>query len=166
MKITVLEHHTQGLGSKPTDSEIESILSDSNYGGHGDPDYRDPDYAERLEYVKGVLHGLQFPLRVWRGLRVPSGKELRIGTDVGTHWTYNYAMFDNNTSGEWFSRDKLNVILSGVITDGMVNWKQTIIDLASDYDPHHGGTGKNAEYEMELKRGIAPDEIEIWADYR
>lgn len=162
MKITVME----STGGRPTDSEIDEIMKRTQWYGNGDSDWQEPDYADRVSYVKGVLHGLQFPLRVWRGLRVPSGKELRIGTDVGTHWTYNYAMFDTNTSGEWFSRDKLNVILSGVITDGTVNWKQTIIDLASDYDPHHGGPGKNAEYEMELKRGIVPDEIEIWADYR
>lgn len=162
MKITVME----SAGGRPTDSEIDEIMKRTQWYGNGDSGWQEPDYADRVSYVKGALKGLKFPLRLWRGLRVPPGKELRMDTDVGTHWTYKYEMFDQNKSGEWFTADKLNVILSGIVTESQVNWRQTVQDLASDYDPKRGYAGRDAEYEIELRRGEIPGELEIWSDYR
>jgi hypothetical protein len=143
----------------PTDSEITSVL-ERRWG------FRE-ECQDFIKYTQSVIRGFTFPLSVWRGVYVPPGKTLRLDSTVGTHWTYNYDMFTSNKSPEWFTAGKLNVILYGHVRQEQVNWNQTILDIASDYDPKRGyASPTGAEYEIELKKGEIPDDLEIWEDTR
>lgn len=157
MPLTIRVH--ESIGKKPTASEIASVV-EKTWGYH-------EDCQDFINYVQSVIRGLNFPLGVWRGLYIPQGKTLRLDKDVGTHWTYNYDMFTSNKSPEWFTSEKLNVILYGQVRQEQVNWNQTILDIASDYDPKRGyASTTRAEYEIELKKGEIPDNLEIWEDTR
>lgn len=143
----------------PTDAEIAAVI-EKRWG------FREecPDF---IKYAQSVIRGFKFPMNVWRGLYLPQGKQLRLDGTVGTHWTYNYDMFTSNKSAEWFASGKLNVILYGKIRPEQVNWNQTILDIATDYDPKRGyASPTGAEYEIELKKGEIPDDLEIWEDTR
>lgn len=149
----------ESIDRKPTDSEIASVV-EKTWGYH-------EDCQGFINYAQSVIRSLTFPLDVWRGLYIPQGKTLRLDKDVGTHWTYNYDMFTSNKSPEWFTSEKLNVILYGKVRQEQVNWNQTILDIASDYDPKRGyASPTRAEYEIELKKGEIPDNLEIWEDTR
>ena len=155
-----------GMDGKIGNFDIDEVMLHSNYGAHGEPEYQDPDYTERVAYVKRVIAGLKFPLRVWRALKLYPGKELRLGKDIGRYWTYNYDMFYRNKSEQWFANGKWNVILTGTVTEDQVNWDATITALASDYNPEIGGAKRNAEFEICLKRDCIPSELEIDTDLR
>lgn len=157
---------TLDIGGNCCNLDIDEVMLHSNYGAHGDLQYKDPDYTERVAYVKRVIGALKFPLRVWRGLKLYPGKELRLGKDIGRYWTYNYDMFYRNKSEQWFANGKWNVILTGTVTEDQVNWDATITALAGDYDPETGGARPNAECEICLKRDCIPSELEIDTDLR
>lgn len=161
-----IEQRNLDMVGKCGNLDIDEVMLYSNYGAHGEPEYQDPDYTERVAYVKRVIGSLKFPLRVWRALKLYPGKELRLGQDIGRYWTYNYDMFYRNKSEQWFANGKWNVILTGTVTEDQVNWSSTITALASDYNPETGWAKRNAEFEICLKRDCIPSELEIDTDLR
>ena len=165
---TALYESVEDTALTPFDDgiDIDEVMLHTNYGAHGDQEYQDPDYADRVAYVKRVIAGMKFPLRVWRALKLYPGKELRLGKDIGHYWTFNYDMFDRNNSEQWFANGKWNVILTGTVTEDQVNWNATITALASDYNPKTGWASPNAEFEICLKRDCIPSELEIDTDLR
>ena len=146
--------------------DIDEVMLHSNFGAHGNPEYQDPDYTNRVAYVKRVIAGMKFPLRVWRALKIYPDKELRLGKDIGRYWTFNHDIFYRNKSEQWFSSGKWNVILTGTVTEDQVNWNSTITALAGDYNPKTGWAYQNAEFEICLKRDCIPSELEIESDLR
>ena len=119
----------------------------------------------RAKYTIDAIQSLQFPLTVYRGLKINPGNELRTTGDVGKHWTYNPDMFSSNKSLEWFSETSgMNVILSGTVMPSDVNWYMTVMDNSSDFSLT--GSTDHAEYEIELKRGHLPTDIKIYRDTR
>lgn len=145
----------------PSDDYIEQVLRHTQYGGSGYPEYEEPNFADRVEYTKNVIKSLKFPLRVWRALKVNPGNKLRLGADVGKHWTYNKDMFNGHKGEYEFSNGHYNVVLTGTVTPDQVNWAQTIQDNASDYDTNNRCAFPTAEYEIELKRDMVPSDIAV-----
>ena len=143
----------------PSDDEINAIVCYKYRLVDGNAERS----INRAQYTINVINSLQFPLDVYRGLRVQPGKELRTVDNVGTHWTYNQHMFHSNHSLEWFSSDTgVNVILRGTVTVSDINWINTIYDIASDF----GAEDEHKEYEIELKRDAIPSDIRIVSDKR
>ena len=145
----------------PTDETIDNIMSNTIFAH-----LQEPAFEDRVKYVKGVIHSKQFPLRVFRALRIPRGKELKLDDAVGEHWTYDYTLFDRHDGLYGFSSNRYNVILSGMVTPDQINWPQTIINNAADFNAETYCCYKNAEHEIELKRGTIPHDLEIWSDER
>ena len=161
-----MAHPLQEGFSAMCNLDIDEVMQHTTYGAHGDPEYQDPDYTERVSYVKRVIAGMKFPLRVWRALKLYPGKELRLDKDIGRYWTYNHDIFYQNKSEQWFANGKWNVILTGTVTEDQVNWDATITALSSDYNPKTGWASPNAEFEICLKRDCIPSELEIDTDLR
>lgn len=150
----------------PTDEFIEQTMRKSFLGGSGYADYQDHHYEEYLNYVKQRIHSFQFPMRVFRGLYIPDGKELMLTSNIGEHWTYDPTLFDRHNGQYGFSSSKCNVILTGLVTADQVKWGQTIINNATDYNPNEQCCSNTAEHEIELKRGEIPHELEVQRDSR
>jgi hypothetical protein len=103
--------------------------------------------AEKLWEVFSVLptyfNRLRFPLRVYRGIRVPEGYSVKMQTP-GPHWTVNKQIAHRFATGEHDAADYLHDDAEGVVFEGVVerpedvNWQRTLTDYLVYTSGHEG----------------------------
>lgn len=103
--------------------------------------------AGKLWEVFSVLptyfNRLRFPLRVYRGIRVPEGYSVKMQTP-GPHWTVNKQIAHRFAAGEHDAADYLHDDAEGVVFEGVVerpedvNWQRTLTDYLVYTSGHEG----------------------------
>ena len=97
---------------------------------------------ERLSALPAYFNRLRFPLRVYRGIRVP--KDYCVNMQApGPHWTVNRQIARRFATGEHheavWEEDAEGVILEGVVERPEdVNWPRTLMDYLVYTSGHEG----------------------------
>lgn len=87
---------------------------------------------ERFSALPAYFNRLRFPLRVYRGIRVPEGYSVKMQAP-GPHWTVNRQIARRFATGEHESatweEDAEGVIFEGIVERPEdVNWQRTLTD--------------------------------------
>jgi hypothetical protein len=107
------------------------------------PFHKAEDLWERFSVLPAYFNRLRFPLRVYRGIRVPEGYSVKM-QGPGPHWTVNRQIARRFATGEHDAADSLDDDAEGVILEGVVerpedvNWQRTLTDYLVYTSGHEG----------------------------